>query len=425
MCNYRMSSVILTICITVFYHFHLPADTIQSHSAITLRDALSLTLMHNPELKGSIYQIRSKKGEVIQSSLIPNPEIEGEIEDFGGGGVFSGFDSAESKIRLSQLIELGGKRHKRRRAACYDKSLSYWDYETIKLNVLEGTTKAFLKVLFSQERIKLVSVIHDLAEEVYETVKQRVQAGKDSPLEESKASIALSTTQIEKEKAERKLLSAKKQLASFWGNDHFAISEVNGYIDQLVTIPEFEKLLPCIIRNPDLIRYNDEFKYRKAVVELERSRGIPDITVSGGVKNYQETDDYAFIVSFSIPIPIFDWNQGRVYSSRSQLHKTQENYISTEVFIKTRLYEVFQTLSNSHYEAEVLRNQILPKAQYAFEASNIGYREGKFDYLDVLDAQRTYFSAKIQYLDILLGYHLELTELERLIGGSLEKVVRL
>lgn len=411
-------------CISLLLNFSLLANTLPTYPEMTLSDALSLTLTYNPELKSSIYQIQSKKGEVIQSSLLPNPEIEMEMEDFGGNGEFAGFDSAESKIRLSQLIELGGKRHKRRRVACYDQSLSNWDYETIKLDLLERTTTAFMEVLFSQEQLILVTDIHKLAYEVYDTVKQRVDAGKVSPLEESKASVALSTTQIEKEKTERRLLSAKRMLASFWGQEQIEVNQVKGNLEELVSVPEFKELLPFVMKNPDLIRYKDEFQFRKAILELENSRAIPDVVVSGGIKKFQESNDYAFLVTLTIPIPIFDRNQGRSYSARSQLHRKKEEYISTKVQIRTKLYEIFQTLSTAYYEAQMLKDSILPNAKYAFDASNIGYREGKFDYLTVLDAQRTYFNAKNQYLDILLSYHLALTQVERLIGGSLESMKR-
>jgi len=69
-----------------------------------------------------------------------------------------------------------------------------------------------------------------------------------------------------------------------------------------------------------------------------------------------------------------------------------------------------------------LRNDILPGAQRAFDSVQNGYREGKFDFLQLLDAQRTLFEVKGQYVEALSAYHLSRTEIERLIGLPLQTV---
>jgi outer membrane protein, heavy metal efflux system len=77
-------------------------------------------------------------------------------------------------------------------------------------------------------------------------------------------------------------------------------------------------------------------------------------------------------------------------------------------------------LAAAHIEVTTLKTQILPGAQSAFDAASTGYRLGKFGFLDVLDAQRTLFEAKAQYLRALASYHQALAEVERLIGEPVE-----
>jgi cobalt-zinc-cadmium efflux system outer membrane protein len=67
-----------------------------------------------------------------------------------------------------------------------------------------------------------------------------------------------------------------------------------------------------------------------------------------------------------------------------------------------------------------LKERILPAAEQAFEASDLGYRAGKFGFLEVLDAQRTLFAVKGQYIEALAAYHQAKAEVERLIGAPLE-----
>ncbi len=97
--------------------------------AITLRQALALALMHNPELKAFSWDVRVSEARRLQASLWPNPELEVEVEEVGGSGERSGFDGAETTIQLRQLIEMGDKSGKRTRLASLEKELAGWGYE--------------------------------------------------------------------------------------------------------------------------------------------------------------------------------------------------------------------------------------------------------------------------------------------------------
>ena len=85
----------------------------------------------------------------------------------------------------------------------------------------------------------------------------------------------------------------------------------------------------------------------------------------------------------------------------------------------TALAQGFQRLSAIQTEVETLRNDILPGAQSAYAGAAKGYQLGKFGILDVLDAQRTLFQARTQYLKALADYHRGHNEIERLIGSPL------
>ncbi len=93
---------------------------------VTLRKALALALMHNPELKAFSWDVRVSQARQLQASLWPNPELEVEVEEVGGPGARTGFDAAETTIALSQLIELGGKSGKRVKVASLEKELAGW-----------------------------------------------------------------------------------------------------------------------------------------------------------------------------------------------------------------------------------------------------------------------------------------------------------
>ncbi len=87
---------------------------------VTLADALALALERSPKLASFSAEVRAREARTLQAGLLPNPEIEGSFEDFGGSGERRGAGSAESTLRLSQPIELGGKRGLRSAVATFE-----------------------------------------------------------------------------------------------------------------------------------------------------------------------------------------------------------------------------------------------------------------------------------------------------------------
>lgn len=389
---------------------------------ITLRQALSMALMKNPELEAFSWEVRAREAQTLQAGLLPNPEYGIEAENFGGTGGFRGFDETETTFQLSQLIELGGKRSKRTRVAALGRDLAGWDYESKRLDVLTESAKAFVDVLAAQERLTLTEELVRLAEQVFNTVSARVRSGKVSPVEETKARVVLATNRIELERAKRGLETARRLLAATWGSTSPTFKKVKGQLDAAKPIPSAGQLVRRISQNPDIARWVAELEQRKAAVKLENAMRIPDATLSGGVRRFNETNANAFVLGIAMPLPLFDRNQGGTLEARYRLAKANEERKASEVRIRTALAEVYQALSVAFVEATALKNDVLPGAQSVFDATSEGYRLGKFGYLDVLDAQRTLFKARNQYIEILTAYHKAVADVEKLIGERLDAV---
>lgn len=386
---------------------------------LSLDRAISLALTKNPELEAFSLEIRVREARALQAGLLPNPDLDVEVEDAGGSGKFSGFQRTQTTIQLSQLIELGAKRARRARAASLTKELATWDYESKRVDVLTQVTQAFTDVLGAQQKLNLMRNLVALAERFRFTVSERVKAGKVSPIEGIKAKVALSSTLIELERAKRKLKVTRKILAAAWGSTIPRFKAVKGNLYSIAPIPSKEDLFQRIFDNPDLARWSTEIAQRQAVVDREKSKAIPSITLAGGYRRLEESNDNSIVFGISVPLMIFNRNQGSIQGSLHELSKAESNRRRAEILVTAALSEAYQALAVSHAEVISLKSQILPGAQQAFDSINEGYRVGKFGFLDVLDSQRTLFQAKAQFLDALTTYHKAVAGVERLAGGSL------
>ena len=420
------------VSLLLFFVGWFPTDTLAevpepvfdfNGNPITLQKAIDLAIEHNPVLNASRWERRAMDGRVIQAGLLPNPEIEAETENFAGSGVFHGFDAAETKVLLSQLIELGGKRSKRSTYAALGRDLAQRDYEVIRADVVARATLAFMNVLFAQERLSLMRKLLNLASEVLQTTSERVKAGKISPMEKIKAEVDRSASLIDVKHAQFDLKVARRKLSGAWGGTTPSFSEARGRLSNLLPVPSLEALQGMVSRNPDVSRWAVAIEQHRAGVDLEQAQGIPDLTVSLGAKHHNEVNDTAFVMGISIPIPIFDRNQGATLEARDRLSKSKEESRAVWLRVVNNLAETYQRLSRAHMEATDLARHVLPGAEAAFKASEEGFRHGKFDYLDMLDAQRTLVSMNLRHINALFAYQQARTRVERLIGLDMGVVV--
>jgi cobalt-zinc-cadmium efflux system outer membrane protein len=174
--------------------------------------------------------------------------------------------------------------------------------------------------------------------------------------------------------------------------------------------------------NPDVARWDDAVEQRRAAVASARAEAWPDLTLTAGMKRIEELDLYAFVAGFSLPLPLFDRNQGGIDEARVEASRARESRRKALAAARSGFEAAWQALVQASEGAATLREEVLPAARAAFEAADEGYRQGKFGYLDVLDAQETLFETKRQLIEALLTYHTAVADLERLVGRSLGSV---
>jgi len=385
-------------------------------TSLTLAQALERTLEKNPELSAFSHELRANEAAVSQAGAFPNPVLDLTGDDLGNSRVQQDGDQTKS-IQIGQLIELGGKRSARIRIAEAGRDLANWDYEAKRIDVLMQTSQYFIDMMTAQQAVQLADESLKLAQDVASAVGKRVLAGKVSPIEETKARLALSAAQIETEQIKRQFTTARKKLASMWAEQNPTFERVTGNLDTLPALPDYPQLVARIRNNPDLARWNTEITSRQATVDAEKAKAVPDVTFSFGMKRFSQFNDHAYMVGVSIPIPLFDQNRGGILEANRRLDKAGDEQRAAENRLLTALSENFQRLSAIRNEIETLRTDILPGANSAYAGAAKGYQLGKFGILDVLDGQRTLFQARTQYLKALADYHRGHNEIERLTGG--------
>ena len=386
---------------------------------LTLAQAVSYALVHSPELASFSLSVRQAEATALQAGLRPNPALRFNIEEFAGTGELSGTDAAEVTVAVGQLIELGAKRVKRRRLADLEAQLADWDYEAARIGVMVSVAVAFTEVVAAREQVRLAEEDLTLAEATREVVASRVRAGKTAPVETTRADVEVSTGRIRLDRAKRDLESARYALAATWGATRPGFDQAAGILEPGGQVPPFEALLPLLAQNPRLARWDTEFEQRQASLTLEEANAIPNLKVTVGVKHLNEIDEQAAVLGLAIPLPFFDRNQGSISVARHGVARAREELRQEQADLTAGLQAAYQALAAAQREGELLRQEVLPAAELAFEATRKAFQQGKGDYLGVLDAQRTLVGARKQYLSALAAQARATSQVEGLIGQSM------
>lgn len=390
-----------------------PRDTVD------LAQALAAALLRNPELAAFSWEVRSREARALQAGLLPNPEAGVELENFGGTGATSSFDSTESTLLLSQRIETAGKRSKRREAATRDADVAAWEYEMARLQVFASVQHAFYEVLAAQERLALSEELVRVTETSRSAVERLVSRGATPRAELTRAAVEASAARVDVSSARRALEAARAQLAATWGGLAPDFTRVEGEIGEISAPPDPSAARTWLARNPELQRWDREVARHESLVALEDARRFPDVTAGAGVRRLEESDDTALVAQLSVPIPVFDRNQGARAAARSDLRKAEYERRAAHARLSAALESTQQQLSARFEEVASLRGEILPAANEAFEQVRQGYGRGLFRNVDVLDAQRRLFELRLREIEALRAYRAAATDLERLTGTPL------
>lgn len=376
---------------------------------LTLEQAVSFALQTNPTIAAARREVDASEAQILQGSLRPNPQFSLQSED-------ASRLSRTSSVELGLPFETGGKREARVRAAELGREVAQTDLTARELRIRAAVVAAFFDVLAAQELATLAADSVRLAQRATDVAAKRVAAGKVSPVEETRARVAEAGVRVAQTQAESELRNARRRLSALWGNLSPAFSVAQGEVGRLPAVPLKEQVERRLAASPLLLRAQRELERRRALVTLEQARAVPDVQINVGIRRSLEVPGNLALVGVQVPIPVANRNQGNILEALRREDKARDELRSAELTLAGDALQALERVAARRDEAELLRSEVLPGAASAYEAATIGFENGKFSFLEVLDAQRTLFAAKQQYLTALANFHRALTELEGLLG---------
>ena len=385
------------------------ASTVQASQSLSLPQALAAAFAHNPELAAAGRETGIADGERRQAGLLPNPELSWEVED-------TRRDTSTTTVTLSQALELGGKRGARIAVAGAGQTIAQLDLERQR-NVLRADVgQAFHAALRAQTALELAQQSQALTERGLRVVQGRVTAGQSSPVEATRARVQLAQAEAEVRRAQTQRSVAYQALARLTGSAQADFDPLPAASLAPGTAPSADALLDQLEQTVEWRLAAAQVERGEAHLGSEKALRIPNLTVSLGSQYSREDRERVNVVGLSMPLPLFDRNQGNVLAAARRADQARDLRNAVELRMRSETRSAVSQWATAMQEVQAYDGTILPAAQQAVDTATRGFEMGKFAFLDVLDAQRTLIEARGLYLEALASASDARAQVERIYG---------
>ena len=380
-------------------------------NALSLGEAVRRALAANPDLSAVRREWEATAGALTQAGLRRNPEAGFLQEDIRAG-------RRASTLQVTLPIERGGKRDARVAVASRVREQAELGIDQYRADVRASVVADYFEVLLAKERLKLAQESLVLSSGSADAAGKRVLAGKVSPVEETRARVAQAAAQAELVRAESDVRTARQRLSALWGDSVSTYGDLAGTLVLPAEGLPDDYVYQRLQVSPQLRRARLEVERWRAQVQLENARSVVDVAVTVGARREQASGTTMAVIGVSVPIALFDRNQGNIAEALSREYKAQDELSAAEVRLTTQVSQAREQLRAARGEALTLQRDAVPGARSAYQAASQGFSLGKFSYLEALDAQRTLIGTQAQYLRALSDTYQAAAELERLLAIS-------
>ncbi|MBF8757712.1 TolC family protein [Pseudomonas guariconensis] len=387
----------------------LAAPSLRAEQRLSLSQAIEAAYAQNPDLAAASREIGIAEGERRQAGLVPNPELSWEAED-------TRRDTRTTTVTLSQALELGGKRGARIEVASAGQTVAQLELERQRNGLRADVVQAFHAALRAQTALELAQQSQALTERGLRVVQGRVKAGQSSPVEATRAQVQLAQAQAQVRRAESQRVVANQSLARLTGSPQAAFARLDAGELSPGPAPRAETLLDRVSQTADWRLAEAQILRGEASLGSEKAKRIPDLTVSLGSQYSREDRERVNVVGLSMPLPLFDRNQGNVLAAARRADQARDLRNAVQLRLHSDTRSAVSQWASAMQEVQAYDRTILPSAQQAVDTATRGFEMGKFAFLDVLDAQRTLIEARGLYLEALASATDARAQVERLYG---------
>ena len=373
---------------------------------ITLEELQQMALQTNPTFRQSAANIQAAEGRKKQSGSYPNPTVGYQGEQIRGGA----FHGGEQGFFVQQDIVLGGKLDLNRKMFDQELKQAETEAEEQKLRVVTNVRMSYTQALAAQQTLELRQNLSKLADDAVETSDQLANVGQADAPDVLESEVEAQQAQLAVTMAEQNQQRVWRALAAVVGNPRLPLMKVEGKLEDTPTV-NADELVEKIVNESPAVRIAElGVKRAEAASARAKREPIPDLQLRGGMQQNGELLANGRAVGLQgfagvgVRIPIFDRNQGNIAAAKADEERAKREVERVKLVLRERAASVVQNYTFSQTAVERYKNQMIPRAQKAYEMYAKKYQEMAAAYPQVLIAQRTVMQLEVSYITALENF---------------------
>lgn len=395
---------------------------------LSLTDLQRLATANSPLLRQAAANVTAARGAAIQAGLPRNPNFGFEDDTAGtagGPGYLGGF--------LEQVISTAGKLKLNEAAAGMDYFNAQVALRRTRLDLAGQVRAGYFAVLVARENIRISSSLYEFIDRLYRIQVEKVKSGVDTaPYEPMQLRVLVMQTRGNLVQARNRYTSAWKQLAATLGLPGLPLTELEGRIDIPAPVFRHDQVLHTILSgHTEVLTAENGIRKARYNLRLARVTAIPDVDVRVLVQRDFTGPPFEISPSIqvSVPVPVWDRNQGGIMQSQAQLMRAIEESHRVRNDLTSRLADAFERYENNRILLEYYRDHILPDQVRAYRGLYERHQlePAMVGFVDIVNAQQTLASAITTYIATLGAQWTAVVDLstllqtDNLFGGELNE----
>ncbi len=356
-------------------------------------DFVRLAVEGNPRLMRANLAIDAARGRHLQAGLYPNPDVAVNWDEIGDRQDSRGILTVP---RVTQTIVTGKKLTLAQAVAAREVDQATLELLTERFAVVASVRAAFVEALALQRRAEILAELVKLAEDAVANGKNLLDAKQLARLDYIQLEVERERFRAELQSVRKELPGAYRRLAAVAGNHAIVPAAIVGSFDEL---PDYD---PDTVREAVLASHPQVRSVKVAVeralaaVRRAEAEPIPNVAVSAGFVRQFENKSYDAAVGVSMPVPMWNRNQGNIRAARAELGMAIQAVGQTENELAARIATAFQTYDSARERAGLYQKELIPRAEETYKLSLAAFKGGQFEYLKVIQAQRAVAEARLE-----------------------------
>lgn len=367
---------------------------------ITLQQAVDRALAGNPSLIAAREHLSGVRATILTASARQNPTVtllgQGvtlpEINNSGGNPFYY-------SANVSRLFERGQKRRWRMEGATDTAQVTESQLHDQERQLTLSVRQAFTNMLAAKAA---AAIAEENLTDYRKTValsKARLDAGDITRTDYERIDLQLAQFEADDDTARLNIQQASAQLQQLFGVDHPSQTfDIAGTLDPpalTLTMADAENL--ALAARPDYQATKQSLLLSQANARYAIASGTADPTVAS---EYERSGaDNTFGVSISIPLRIFDRNQGEKERTRFEVNSSRYVVTAARNQVISDVDQAWLALDTAQRQAVRYNTHYLDEASRVRDNLQFSYRNGNSTLLDYLEALRDYRSIHLSSLN--------------------------